>query len=92
MVGHAGSPTHIVYVDMTSKVKVTDWTSENLRACQGYNLVIVIAGTPQQAMHAGGGDDRQPACGAFLLNIYTADVGVFNVHCLLIIVNFNAFP
>jgi len=54
--------------------------------------VIVIAGTPQQAMHAGGGDDRQPACGAFLLNIYTADVGVFNVHCLLIIVNFNAFP
>ena len=28
--------------------------------------MIVIAGRPQQHMHAGG-DDRQPPCGAFLL-------------------------
>jgi len=28
--------------------------------------VIVIAGTPQEAGHAGG-DDRQKPCGAFLL-------------------------
>jgi len=38
-------------------------SSENLRAGRGYNLVIVIAGKPQQAVHAGGGDDRQPLVG-----------------------------
>jgi len=31
---------------------------------QGYNLVVVIAGNPQQAVHAGG-DDCQPPCGVF---------------------------
>jgi len=62
MVGHAGSPTRVVYVDMTltrSKVKVTGLLSFP-------KIVIVIAGRPQEAMHAGG-DDRQPPCGAFLL-------------------------
>jgi len=29
--------------------------------------VIVIAGRPQQAVHAGGGDDRQPPCGTFFI-------------------------
>ena len=44
-------------------------SSENLCAGRGYNynLVIVIADRPRQAMHAGGGDDRQPPCGLFLL-------------------------
>jgi len=42
-------------------------SSENLCAGRGYNynLVIVIADRPRQAMHAGGGDDRQPPCGLF---------------------------
>jgi len=61
MVGHAGSPTRVVYVDMTltrSKVKTGLLSFPK--------IVIVIAGRPQEAMHAGG-DDRQPPCGAFLL-------------------------
>jgi len=68
MNGHAGSLTRIVYVDVTltpSNVKVkslTFWSSENVRAGRGYNLVIVVAGRWQQAMHAGG-DDCQPLCG-----------------------------
>jgi len=71
MVGHAGSPTRIVYVDVTltwSNVKVmvtslTFWSSDNLRTGRGYNLVIMTAGRLQQAVHAGG-DDHQPPCGA----------------------------
>ena len=31
--------------------------------------MIVIAGRPQQAVHAGG-DDRQPPCGAFLFSFF----------------------
>jgi len=34
-------------------------TAFYLRAGRGYKLVIVIAGRPQQAVHAGG-DDLQP--------------------------------
>jgi len=46
---------------------LTFWSSENLRTGRGYNIVIVIAGRPQQAVHAGG-NDCQPSCGAFLFN------------------------
>jgi len=42
--------------------------------------VIVIAGRPQQAVHAGGGDGLQPPCGAFL---YTADITVVFVQVTL---------
>jgi len=64
-VGHAGSRTRIVYVVVILtrsklKVKITSfWSSEILHAGRGYNHVIVIAGGPQQAVHAGY-DDRQP--------------------------------
>ena len=51
----------------TRSRSLTFWSSENPRTGQGYNLVIVIAGSLQQAVHAGG-NDRQPPCGAFLLN------------------------
>jgi len=71
MVGHAGTPTRIVYVDVTltrSIVKrsrsLTFLSSKNLHAGRGYNPVIVIAGRPQLAVHAGS-DDRQPPCVAF---------------------------
>ena len=37
--------------------------------------MIVIAGRPQQAMHAGG-DDRQPPCGTFLLPPCVADADI----------------
>jgi len=45
---------------------MTFLSSEKLRAGRGYNLVIVIASRPQQAVsvHAGG-DDCQRPCGAF---------------------------
>jgi len=75
MVWHAGSFTRIVYVDVTLtrsnvKVKVTVLLKFlNLRADQGYNLVIVLAGRPQQAVRAGG-DDRHPHCGAFCYVYY----------------------
>jgi len=69
MVRHTGSPTGIVHADMTlarSKVKVTDLLkfrkSPRWPSCK---IAIVTAGRPQQAMHTGG-DDRQPACMAFL--------------------------
>jgi len=70
MVGHAGSPTRIVHVQVTFirstvKVKVTDLLKFR-KSGRRYNLVIVIAGRPQQAVHAGGGDDRQPLAGLFL--------------------------
>ena len=58
MVGYAGSPTYTAHVDMTltrSKVKI-----------KVTKIVIVIAGTPQEAGRAGG-DDRQKTCGAVLL-------------------------
>jgi len=42
-------------------------TAFYLRAGRGKKLVIVIAGRPQQAMHAGS-DDRQPPCGAFFIS------------------------
>jgi len=60
MVRHAGSPTRIMYVDVTlirSKVKGTFrklWLS----------LWLQVGG---KAVHAGG-DDRQPPCGAFLFH------------------------
>ena len=51
---------------MSRSRSLTSWSSKNLCAGRGYNLVIVIAGRWQQAVHAGG-DDRQPPCGAFWL-------------------------
>jgi len=51
----------------TRSRSLTFWSSENLCAGRGYNLVIVTAGRSQQVIHAGG-DDRQPPCGAFLLS------------------------
>jgi len=66
MVGHA---THIVYVDVTltrSNIKVTDLLKFR-RTGRGYNLVIVNAHRPQQAVRAGS-DDCQPPCGAFWLH------------------------
>ena len=74
MVGHDDSLVvlHVLYMliwpwlDPTSTSRsLTFWSSENLRAGRGYNLVIVIAGRPQQAVRAGV-DDRQPPCGAFI--------------------------
>jgi len=60
----------LVDVDVTLtrsnvKVKVTDLLKfRKSPAGRGYNLVIVTARRPQQAVHAGG-DDRQSPCGAF---------------------------
>jgi len=62
----------VVYVDVTLtrsnvKVKVTDLLKFRKFPRWPrllYSIVIVTAGWPQQAVHAGG-DDRQPACGAF---------------------------
>jgi len=53
MVGHTGSPTRTVYVDMTltqSKVKVTG--------------LLNFQKLAKPCMHVGG-DDRQPPCRAF---------------------------
>jgi len=68
MVRHAGSPTVLCMLiwpwpDPRSR-SLTFYSFENLCAGRSYNLVIVIAGRPQQAVHAGG-DDRQPLCGLF---------------------------
>jgi len=61
MVGHAASPTGIVHADMTlTRSKVPRSRS---RGSKFLKIVIVIAGTPQEADD---GDDRQPPCGAFL--------------------------
>jgi len=49
---------------------LTFWSSENVHSGRGYDLLIVIAGMPQQAVHAGG-DERQPPWGAFLYNAVT---------------------
>ena len=79
MVGHA---THIVYVDVTltrSNIKVTDLLKFR-RTGRGYNLVIVIAGRLQQAVHAGGSDDRQPPCRAFYSCTQFLPVSCVNVR------------
>jgi len=70
MVGHASSPTRIVYVDMSltgSKVKVIDLLkfqkSSRWSRLQPYDCDSRKA--TKQAVHAGDGDDRQTPCGAF---------------------------
>ena len=51
-----------------------EFTAFYLRAGRGQNLVIVIVGSPHQAVHAGG-DDCQHPCAAslfiFMSDIYT---------------------
>jgi len=54
---------------------MTFWNSENLLAVRGYNLVIVIAGGPQQAVHAGL-DDHHPLAGLFYSDL---ELGQFRV-------------
>jgi len=70
MFGQAGSPTRVVYVDMTltrSKVEVKVMGLLNFP-----KIVIVIAGTPQEAVHAGG-DDYQPPSGlSYFKCVYVA--------------------
>jgi len=51
-----------------------------VHAGRGYKLVIVIAGRPQQAVHAGG-DDRQPPCGAVLFTLCAESVRAGCCHC-----------
>jgi len=88
MVEHAGSPTGSVH-DLdpiqgqgqghgaSAVPKITEnCTAFYLHAACGWNLVVAIAGRPQQPVHTGG-DDHQPPCGAFWLCLFCVVVHFF---------------
>jgi len=60
MVGHVGSPTCIVYVDVTL-------TRSKVKASKFPKIVILIAGRPQEAVHASNNDHQPPFVLFYLL-------------------------